>query len=67
MARPSQWSHAIDLTLFLWHMPADATEGGHWSGTQPGHLESWSSEWRNLGKEGMINQIYHIQLYIYIS
>ena len=21
MARPSRWSHAIELTLFLWHMP----------------------------------------------
>ena len=27
MARPSRWSHAIELTLFLWHMPDDATEG----------------------------------------
>ena len=27
MARPSQWSHEIELTLFLWHMPDDATEG----------------------------------------
>ena len=27
MARPSRYSHAIELTLFLWHMPDDATEG----------------------------------------
>ena len=27
MARPSRWSHAIELTLFLWHMSDDATEG----------------------------------------
>ena len=26
MARPSRDSHAIELALFLWHMPEDATE-----------------------------------------
>ena len=26
MARPSRYSHAIEFTLFLWHMPDDATE-----------------------------------------
>ena len=37
MARPSRQSHAIVLTLFLWHMPDDATEGvvKHSSRLQP--------------------------------
>ena len=26
MARPSRWSHAFELTLFLWHMPEDSTD-----------------------------------------
>ena len=37
MARPSRESHAIELTLFLWHIPDDATEGvaEHSSRLQP--------------------------------
>ena len=37
MARPSQQSHAIDLTSFLRHVPDDATEGAaeHSSRLQP--------------------------------
>ena len=27
MARTSRYNHALELTLFLWHMPDDATEG----------------------------------------
>ena len=27
LLRPSRRSHAIELTLFLWRMPGDATEG----------------------------------------
>ena len=26
MARPLRYSHAIELTLLLWHMPDDATD-----------------------------------------
>ena len=37
MARSSRQSHAIELTLFLWHMPDDAAEGvaEHSSRLQP--------------------------------
>ena len=37
MAPPSRESHAIELTLFMWHMPDDATEGvaEHSSRLQP--------------------------------
>ena len=37
MARPSRQSHEIELTLFLWHIPDDATEGvaEHSSRRQP--------------------------------
>ena len=37
MARPSRQSHAIELTLFVWHMPQYTTESVAKHSSKPNH------------------------------
>ena len=57
MARPSQYSHAIESTLFLWHMPDDTTESVAKQSSSLQPLNNWKLQLQPLCSIALVNNV----------